>query len=1114
MRIKATISSFVLVVALYFAYGWGLVPLVLPNPSGGNDVGQHSSIGDNPTRAEITHLLELLPEGGWERDPDEDIHLLRHGQNIILFGRDIPDGRRLTLRPSTIIILPDGVEHRDDKISREQLRQSIVLRAPQYAEIEFDRDFDFSRLPLPNIEYIRLFGRVTVQSGMRDSGNHDDFYLEAENIEITENLTRIETLRNVQFNLGYHSGRGSGLVLELQPQGSKGLHRARFRNLDSLRLVFPEDPNVPPRFVGGVYVPDGPAMTIDVRCRGPFEFAANPAEQGWTASFYQNVEMERHNPDRTTDRLTADAVHLTLSSQPTPGSPGGGVTAAGSRTSPFEGLEPILFVAHGSPGQGAQAAVPARLTVAQYGGITLVGDEIFLDLRRNFMSLSTRKEAGASPHVEMIIADQFRIRSEHTIQYTLGQDGAFGTFISEGRGNLTGRTGEGASAKDFYLTWNEMQIAPHPVTRDQIVLKLSRGITAQMTDFGTMTADSLDLVCNLVPSNRSGSTLSGTRNQNQSQNNNNNLTLDHAIVKENVLFETASGTCRVRQLTIFFTNVIDGRQQHSRWMPQMLTAMPPVAPAIAQNRPTQNRLALNSTHHQPILQVQHLQPLTPQHHTPQHFAPPPLTLQHNLAPMQSLQLYQPSAVSAPAPVLGNLMQTPLPQPQTPRPATGFVETQNLLGMQSSPNGGRFEMTGDQMWMKVRMENGQSFAERVDIEGNVRLIEHLAGTPATGIEISGNTVMIWNPADPTTRISILGHATGGDAIFRGKGIELQASTLNISRPDNTFWSPGPGRLIANTAQVSVPGQLHAAGRASANTDDRLVVEWNREMVCDGLVLRFEGQQGPGNRVRVLHQTQTLWCNILEVQLNRRMMFFDDPSPVEPRPVEIRFAGDVVVQNQQLDAYGRQKSIVRARVANLHYDIDRDYFIAEGPGEVSSVFLGSGQGFDRNLVSAPANQNNNEGLNCLAVWFQNDMQGTLLGNNRKVEIRGRVQAVFYPAANWEDVISRENISAIRRIGYILMCEQLMIVEVPNPLNLSQSFMELTASTDASIEGRDIFGMGQRIMYNQAKNTVQMDSNVHFETTTQGRREAHTRVESIRYNLETQAIEFLHVRGVIGQ
>ena len=1056
MRTKATISSFVLVLVLYFVYGWGLVPLVLPNPNNSSGIlSSHTS--SNHIRAEIEPFVDLLPEGGWERNPDENIYSLRFGQNIILFGKDRHDGRFLYLEPCTVLILPEDVEYRGDEETREQIQQAVIFRADR-AEIEFDRDFDISKIQSLEINAGRLLGKVTVESGTRDSGRHDDFFLETGDISITEGLTKIGAPGDVRFNLGLHSGRGTGLTLELQPQASRGLHSARFNRLTELRLVFPED------------TPNTPATTIDVRCQRGFQFVANPAEPGWIASFFQNVEMVRNNPDNSIDHLNAaESVHLTLAQVNQVAT-----SAAGSKASQFDGLEPTLFVAHGSAGQGTQPAVPARLSVAQDGGAILVGDEIFLDLRRKFLKLSTRKGVGASPHVEMFLADQYRIRSEHSVQYTLGQNDAFGMFASEGKGDLTGKVGEGAAAKDIYLTWNEMQMAPHPGIRDHIVLKLSKGITARMTGFGTMTADSLDLYCDFVPSNQSVSTLPGIGNQKS------NLLLDHAVVKENVLFKTASGTCQVRQLTIFFVNVTaDGRELHSRWMPQMLTSNPPVAPSMTLGRP------IPATS-QPIRQVQHLQPLT---------------TQHALTPMQSLPLYQPPAVSVPnpAPAYGSRMTNPLPQ--SPRPATGFVETQNLLGMQSSPNDGRFEMTGDQMRMRVRMQNGQSLADVIAIEGNVQLQEKPTNNvPNAGIEIAGSIVTIWNPADPATKINILGHPTGGDAIFKGKGVELRAGELNISRPDNKFWSEVPGRLIANTAQISAPGI------PSGNTDSQLIVEWNKEMVCDGSVLQFVGLPGQGNRVQVLHQTQTLWCNILEVQLNRRVMFFEDQSTVEPKPVEIRFAHDVIVRRQQFDAQGRRRSIEFAEFAHLHYDVENNYFRAAGPGKISSIFLGSGQGFDR------VNQNNGESLNGLVVWFLNDMQGAMLGNNRRVDIRGKVDTAYYPAAGWEDVIARENIAAARRTGYIMECERLEIVEVPDPLNLSQSSMELTASTNATIDGRGMFSSAQRIMYNQAKSTVQLDGNVRLRTTVQGQPVDYPETESIRYNIETNAVEVLRTQGLI--
>ncbi|MCL2709535.1 MAG: LptA/OstA family protein [Planctomycetaceae bacterium] len=1070
MRTKATLSSFVLVLALYFVYGWGLVPLVLPNPSSNDIVHNQTETFEkgSTVRSELGVLLELLPPDRWERDPTENIHMLQRDNIILLFGRDEPDGRLLALNPCTILILPEGADYQNEA-SREQIQQSVVLRATR-AEIEFTENVDIGKFSLPDIDTGRLIGNVTIQKGEKNSGKHDDFFLKTDDITITEapGLTLIKTFGKVDFALGLHTGHGSGLVLELtppdatQPQAPKELRSARFTRLNELRLVFPE--NV------------GPPTTLDVRCQGGFAFVDNPAEQGWTATFLNNVVMDRTNPDKTVDRLTAEEVHLTL----TKGNQTQGTVATGKQSSPFADLDPALFVARGKAGQGTQAAVPARLFVAQDGGVTLVGDEIYLDLRKKFLSLSTRKGAGASPHVEMILADQYKIRSEHTLQYTLGHDGAFGKFVSEGKGDMTGKTGEGTSARNVHLTWNAMQMEPHPAVKDQVVLRLSRGITARMVGFGSMRADSLDLVCSFVPVTSPGVPARSPGVGSQKS----NVILDHAIVKdrENVLFETASGTCRVKQLTIFFTNIIDGRALHSRWMPQMLTATPPVAPPIAALRPT-----LASA--QPIQQVQHLQPLQT---TP------------------STQLYPPvGSIPTTAPPYGNRMPNQLPQSQASRPVAGSVETQNLLGIKSSPSGGKFEMTGDQMWMRVRIQTGQSFAERVDIEGNVQLkenpINNLASTPGL-IEIAGNSVTIWNPADPTTTISIKGHPTGGDAVFKGKGVELRAGELHISRPDNKFWSRVPGTLVANPAQINAPG----IPTANSKMDNRLVVTWDKEMVCDGLVLQFEGKPtGLGNRVKVVHQAQTLVCDIMEIELNRQVMFFVDESPVEPKAVGIKFSRNVTVRNERFDAQGMRTAIDVAKVVHLHYDLDKNYFSADGPGEIHTIFLGSGQGFDRNLAGTPRNQNNKEGLNFLGVWFSNTMHGTLLGNDRNVDIRGRVEAVYCPVTAWNDTISRENISAARRIGYIMDCERLEIVEVPDPTNLSQSAMELTASIDARIDGGGMTGTAQRIMYNQAKETVQMDGNVFAETTIEGQRVTQ-RAESIRYNIATGAFEVRQVQA----
>jgi len=1065
MRTQATIFSFLLVFAAYLLYGWVLVPAVLPNierterhvPPTVED-GTYDSI-----RIENAHFLELLPDDGWERNSSRPMQSLRLGQTIVFFGNDEIKGKSLLLEPCTILLLPDDfIEYRDEEETKNKLRQSVVFRTPGSAEIIFDADFDISKMSLPNFVAGHLWGKVTVKkTHSADTGEQDDFSLETEGIEIKEEgeTMTISTLRDVRFKFGQHSGEGTGLTLRLaeskqpQAQANKELQSIVVAKLKSLRLVFPEDNS-----------------TMDVRCQGSFGFAANPAEKGWTGSFFQNVEMVWNNADGTADRLTAEEVHLTLS--------GLQEGIAGKQTSQFDRLEPALFVARGKPGQGTQPPLPARLSVKQGADVTLVGDEIFLNLREEFLQLSTRKGSGASPFVEMILADQFTLRSEQSVRYTFGEDGAIGRLVADGKGNMTGKVGEGAAARDIRLDWNSMQMEPHPVLKDQIVLKLDNQISARMTGFGTMTAQQLELHC-----------VTGTAN---------NMMLDQITVRNDVLFETESGTCRVNQLHIFFQNrAPDGTELHSSRMLQSF-AQAPVPPGKASLAPPS--AVQPPAGRQVIQQVQHLQPLTLQH-------PVQNPVQH---PVQPIPLYQPSA----PPVAAPMMRSVTPQRTVTR---GNVETQNLMGIKSSPSGGRFDITGNLMRMRVRIQNGQSSAENIEITGNVRLKEDVAGSaPHSAIEIVGDSVMIWDPADPTTKIQITGRATGSDAIFKGRGAELRATELKLSREDNTFWSPGPGHLTVHIAQMNASGMPGNSSNAGNSNDDKLFIEWNKEMRCDGRVLQFEGKADRnGNRVNVTYQTRQLWCDQMELRLNRQVMFFDDQSTVTPEAVEILCVGTVYVKNQFIEN-GKQKSQDFAKAERLLYNIPRNYLFAAGPGELSSVFVSSAQGFaPAHSAGSPVPPNTAERLAHLAVWFPDGMQGILLGNKKEVEFAGRkIYVAYCPADNWNDRIDIGSLSAARLRGYTLECEALKIEEMPNPRSPSESFYELTASKTAIVDGSGLFGKAETIRYNQGTNTVDMDGNVSAQRTVQGRSPLSVGpVGRVIYNIATGNFEAIDIRQGFG-
>ena len=1041
MRSQATVLTFLFVIAAYFIYGWGIVPLVLPDIS----KQERPSLvnAGNFTRGEIEPFLDLLPEDGWERDPNAEIFLLQSEQAIILFSEDKIEGNGniLRLEPCTILLLPGDMQkyRHDEEETRNKIRQAVVLRTPTFAEIELDSNVDITKMSNLNFVTGRLWGKVTVQSGMQNRDTQDDFYLETENVEIKEeaDIVSISTLKDVQFKFGEHSGEGTGLTLKLvpsaqsEPNSNKELESVVVRKLKSLRLAFPDS-------------------AIDVRCQDSFVFAANRSANtsergGWTASFLQNVEMVRNNPDDTIDKLTAEEVHLTLAA----------IGPVGNRASQFDRLEPALFIARGKPGQGNRPPVPARLSVKHEGDITLVGDEIFLDLRQNFLQLSTRKEAGASPFVEMILADQYTIRSEERVKYTFGQDRAIGRFIADGKGHLIGKIGEGIEARDIRLDWNEMQMSPHPQVADQIVLKLDKGISARMLGFGTMTAEQLELHCVVAPQSGMG-------------NPRNNLMLDQVSVRNNVRFETASGTCRVQQLHILFKNLApDGTELHSSRMLPTFASRPPSPPSFAPF----STAAPSST----ILQVQHLQPIP---------------------------LYQP-----PAPPVAGQVRTAPPLRSAPRGTQqggpqGSLDMQNLMGIRSSSATGPFDITGDMMRMRVRTQNGLSSAEKVLITGNVHLQEKTTNNASTAIEMKGDTVVIWDPTEPTTKIQIVGRAAGHEAIFKGRGIETRAAELNIAREDNIFWSPGPGQLIAHIALIDT---------SKTPNDDRLIVNWNKKMRCNGLILQFEGEpDANNNRVNVEYQTQgttqKLWCNEMQISLNRQVMFFDDTSDIAPEPVDILCVGNVHITNLQRDRQGKQQSLALASVSRLRYIVERQYFFADGPGELSLILLGSARGFgpDRFAVT-PNRTGNEEKLNHLAVWFPDKMQGTHAEAKTEIDISGRkVEVAYCLADSWNDRISRVNLSAVRQRGYTLECEHLKVVEVSDPANPSQSFFDLTASHTAIIEGRELFGKAQTIRYSQEAGVIDLVGGVTLHMM-QGGQTIQQSGDRYVYDIETGSIRF---------
>jgi hypothetical protein len=447
-------------------------------------------------------------------------------------------------------------------------------------------------------------------------------------------------------------------------------------------------------------------------------------------------------------------------------------------------------------------------------------------------------------------------------------------------------------------------------------------------------------------------------------------------------------------------------------------------------------------------------------------------------------------------------------------------------------------------MQVVHHDGNSNVETLAVEGNVRIVEKipLENTANNAIiEITGEEITVWNPSSPETQILILGKQQ--DAVFQGRGVELRAKEINIARSSNKIWVPGVGRLIANTNSESARQYFQAnptpttqpanktlnpltplspLKTANSAKDNRLLVEWNESMIFNGKVLQFLGKPDKnGNRVRAIHLDKEIWCDVMEIHLNRLVLFFEDKSNIKPEAEMIQCANNVFIRSRELDESYQLKSMSSAEFGKLRFYVASNYFVAEGPndrpGVLSFTNRSSEEGFSASKMGLPETiaKGDEGGLRFLSVWFHDHVQGTFLGGQRNVEIVGRVQTAYLPVDSWDDHIGIDNLNLARKRGYILECDQLHIVEMPDVNNANLSTMELTALGNASIDSSKFYGKARTIKYNQAKTQVTFDGNAKILTFEDGKKSEQTAAELIQYDLTTKAIRLNQSQGIrIGQ
>ncbi|GHT27190.1 hypothetical protein FACS18942_06070 [Planctomycetales bacterium] len=1235
-RYFITFITFLTVTGLYFLYGWVFVPLVLPSNSIIAQQNKNVVPQSGEPREEMLPYIGLFGKDAWERSPKiemlrsgETIILFLNQEikgnkavlkpcTILFLSENTEKSSEERVRQSIVMHTQEYAEIEFDgelnfskfplpKMTGGKLYGKVIIQSDlEKKEIDDDLFIETHNIAFadsPQATVISTIYDVIFRMG-NNTGKGTELQLTLSPLD-AKNPKSAKTLNSVQFkkldylNLCFEDKKEVGnerktetkLVAAPQPEAASAFKPLAKNAAANGNSVSAELTNIPltarnPFTQTGttnLSMQSDTGTLLNIKCRRefilntiPLKNGKNAQENGWLAEFRGEAVIERTIQSGLKENISGEIIQVRFAPKPaaqTAPQQGNRDGSKGNKDNPLEGLEPIEFLALGQLAQGGLPNKPARLFSPRNGGVTMRGDRILYDIKKNFFTLETDIKPGSMPQVHINLQNRYDIYGEKGFQYKIPPDGSFGTLVSGGKGSFSGNTGDASRPQKITASWNQIQMEPYPLDPSQIQIQLTGNVQITAEGFGRMTADKIDLWC------RSGSQKSNAGNVTVKRNGTSNpmtgnpfessgdLIPDRGTATGNVHFENESGTCDVKQLQCFFQDE-NNQAKQSRWIPQLLTQPKPQLKSQPENSIQQ--VQYQQPQRTPVkpLYVASAQPLAPQTGSMNVISPvvlPPIA--QGILPQ--------NAVSQPLTSSNVSVQPQYNNTAVNNTATGNRGSrQNLIGFNSSDSRSKFSVFADRMMMIIHLEDKQSqnkntkgqqetggtSVQRIWLGGSVHIIEKVTDLSSNGLfDIHSSEIEIWNPSALNTVIRITGKLPSEEVVFKGRGIQMNTMNVEIFRAENLMWVNSPGRLFTaangqnkhpfgksetetaaphinaansvNSAGLLIPMQPLLPNSDTLEQDNRLVIEWNETMKFNGQSMTFTGKQDRnGGRVQAYYQQQKMFCDLMQIHFNRIVQIFDDNNKEEPEAEMIDCAVNVNIENRQLDENRQLKSYDRGCFDAVRVYLKSNDFVARGPGFLRSTSLKSGNSFAEkmNTGTVPGNTfsnskataGNGEQLSFLCVWFQDYIRGNFYGNQKRAEVAGRVQVVYCPVRGWDEIYEIDQISAAARLGYYMQCERLEIVEMPDipagrnsapALSNKTGSLELTAQGNtASIEGNSFYGKAEMIKYNQAKNLFILDGKAWVKS---GQRELPA--ERIEYNIETGALNTSSVNGLtIGQ
>lgn len=347
------------------------------------------------------------------------------------------------------------------------------------------------------------------------------------------------------------------------------------------------------------------------------------------------------------------------------------------------------------------------------------------------------------------------------------------------------------------------------------------------------------------------------------------------------------------------------------------------------------------------------------------------------------------------------------------------------------------------------ETGESQVAELWTEGNVNARQKL-GPGEEPRRLTGDRVHFINKAENEELV----HIYGKPAHVRDARMHIEGPEIHLDRGENHVWVDGAGLL-------QLPVERTLEGRELPQPEI-LDIWWKEKMTFDGRLAVFRGQ------VRTVNRDNRMRCEEMEVYFNRRVDFNREEEEQNEEESEPEIERVVCRDGVEVESHAYEESrlvgIRRARFWELTIHQQSGDTLASGPGWIVAWSRGNGR---RAALGPDAAAQANRPLaadDSEWEYMRIDFAGRTTGNlhQRHTTFHDRVEVVYGPV---EKPLATVDVDHLPRDGGWLRCDSLRFTqheETPE----RPAYLELFASGNAQLEGREFHARADEITYDESK------------------------------------------------